>query len=127
MRLIALAIAWSLRTRASCSEKQQSKSNTGIMHHPSISMIQQIGMRYFLAYKRRDWRNEEEVRLILPRNKGTTVLLKDPRWLTRVILGMNMSPENESKIREWAKQRQPELTVVRAYLDRGDQEIRLRE
>jgi hypothetical protein len=80
----------------------------------------------FLMYKRRDWSNEEEVRLILPRNKGTTVLLKDPRWLTKIILGMNMSAENDRQIREWAKQRQPELTVVRAYLDKVHQELRLK-
>ncbi|MGB2621028.1 MAG: DUF2971 domain-containing protein [Candidatus Acidiferrum sp.] len=80
----------------------------------------------FLAYKRRDWSNEEEVRLILPRKKGTSVRLNDPRWLTKVILGMNMSAENEDKIREWARQRQPELKVVRAYLDKVRQELRLK-
>jgi hypothetical protein len=81
----------------------------------------------FLVYKRRDWSNEEEVRLILPRNKGTTVRLNDPRWLTKIILGMKKSAENERQIREWAKQRQPELTVVRAYLDKVHQELRLKE
>jgi hypothetical protein len=80
----------------------------------------------FLVRKRQEWSTEEEVRLILPRNKGTTVLLKDPRWLTRIILGMNMSAENERQIREWSKQRQPELTVVRAYLDKVHQELRLK-
>jgi len=81
----------------------------------------------FLVYKRRDWSNEEEVRLILPRNKGTSVRLNDPRWLTKIILGMNMSPENERKIREWAKQREPELTLARAYLDKVRHELRLKE
>jgi hypothetical protein len=80
-----------------------------------------------LVCKRLDWINEEEVRLILPRSKGTTVRLNDPRWLTKIILGMNMSAENERQIREWAKQRQPELTVVRAYLDKVRQELRLKE
>jgi hypothetical protein len=79
----------------------------------------------FLTYKRRDWSNEEEVRLILPRNKGTTVRLQEPRWLARIILGMKMSPENERQIREWAKERRPELAVARAYLDRVRQELRL--
>lgn len=81
----------------------------------------------FLAYKRRDWSNEEEVRLILPRNKGTMVRLNDPRWLTKIILGMKMSVENERQIREWAKQRQPELTVVRAHLDKVHHELRLKD
>jgi hypothetical protein len=79
----------------------------------------------FLAHKRKDWCNEEEVRLILPRGKGTMVRL-DPRWLTKIILGMKMSADNERQIREWAKQRKPELTVARAYLDRVHHELRLK-
>jgi hypothetical protein len=78
----------------------------------------------FLVHKRLDWSNEEEVRLILPRGKGSTVKI-DPRWLSRIILGMKMSPENEVQIRQWAKQRKPELLVVRAHLDHLHQELRL--
>ena len=77
----------------------------------------------FLVCKRPDWSNEEEVRLILPSGKGSTVKI-DPQWLTRIILGMKMSAENEAKIREWAAEREPKLTVVRAYLDGFHQQIR---
>jgi hypothetical protein len=80
----------------------------------------------FLIHKRSDWSNEEEVRLILPRGKGSTVKI-DPRWLTRIILGMKMSPENEVQIRQWAKQCEPDLLVVRAHLDQLHQELLLRE
>jgi hypothetical protein len=80
----------------------------------------------FLAYKRRDWSNEEEVRLILRRNQEATVRLNDPRWLTKIILGMKMSAENESQIRDWAKQRQPEVAVVRAYLDKVGHKLLLK-
>jgi hypothetical protein len=79
----------------------------------------------FLVYKRRDWSSEEEVRLILPRAKGTVVHI-EPCWLTRIILGMKMQGENERQICEWAAQRQPQLTVGRAYLDGVRQEIRLK-
>ncbi len=70
----------------------------------------------FLVTKRPEWSNEEEVRLICPR--GSSCRLKiQPQWLTCIILGKDMSPENERKIREWAKERDPELAVVRAYFD----------
>jgi hypothetical protein len=63
--------------------------------------------------KRQEWSNEEEVRLVLQRGKGSKVKV-DPRWLTRVILGKDMTSGNEELIREWAQQREPELAVVRA-------------
>jgi len=78
----------------------------------------------FLVCKRPDWSNEEEVRLILPSGKGSTVKI-DPQWLTRIILGMKMSAESEVKIREWAVERDPKLTVVRAHLDTLHQRISL--
>ena len=79
----------------------------------------------FLVHKRPEWSNEEEVRLILPRGKGSTVKMNDPRWLTRVILGMRTSDAHEQQIRGWAKERKPELTVVRATFDELHQELRL--
>lgn len=79
----------------------------------------------FLLSKRPDWSNEEEVRLVgIP---GTQPFVKiEPQWLTRMILGKDVSPENEEQIRGWAKQRTPTLVVVNAYFDELDQEIRLR-
>jgi hypothetical protein len=71
---------------------------------------------YWFFCKRQEWSNEEEVRLLLPRDKGSKVII-DPRWLTRLILGMHMPDANRTLIREWAKQRKPELAVVSAYYD----------
>jgi hypothetical protein len=79
----------------------------------------------FLVFKRPEWSNEEEVRLISVRGSGPLVKI-EPQWLTRIILGKNMSPENQKQIREWAKQRDPELLVVNAYFDELHQEIRLK-
>jgi len=81
---------------------------------------------FFLAYKRPEWSNEEEVRLIARRRSSNKIRI-DPRWLTRLILGKEMSPANESLIREWASQRQPNLSVVKAYFDVLYQTLRLRE
>lgn len=79
----------------------------------------------FLVCKRSEWSNEEEVRLIATRDCSALVSI-DPRWLTRIILGKNMSTENEGQVRQWAKQRDPELIVVNAYFDELRQEIRLK-
>jgi hypothetical protein len=59
--------------------------------------------------------------------RGTGPLVKiEPQWLTRIILGKNMSPDNQKHVCEWAKQRDPELHVVNAYFDEFHQEIRLK-
>jgi hypothetical protein len=47
--------------------------------------------------------------------------------LTRIILGKEMSEEHRKQIREWAKQREPELTFVDAYYDATHRAIKLRE
>jgi len=80
----------------------------------------------FLVCKRPEWSNEDEVRLIRVPGSSEFVRIK-PQWLTRIILGKNMSPENRKQIREWAKQRDPELLVVNAYFDELFQEVRLSE
>jgi hypothetical protein len=79
---------------------------------------------YWFFCKRPEWSNEEEVRLVVPRGKGSKVTI-DPRWLTRLILGKNMRDAHRKLIREWAKQREPELTVVSAYYDQLHQVLRL--
>ena len=79
----------------------------------------------FLVCKRPEWSNEEEVRLIRARGAGPLVRI-EPQWLTRIILGMNISPDNQNQIREWSKQRHPELAVVQAYFDDLHQELRLK-
>jgi hypothetical protein len=79
----------------------------------------------FLVSKRPEWSNEEEVRLICARGSGRLVKI-EPQWLTRVILGKDMSEGNQNQICEWAKQRDPQLLVVNAYFDELHQEIRLK-
>ncbi len=80
---------------------------------------------YFFYCKRKEWSTEEEIRLILMRGKGTGVKI-DPRWITRIILGMNISDAHEKTIRGWAEQREPNLVVVKAYFDNLDQTLKLR-
>lgn len=80
----------------------------------------------FLIYKRPEWSNEEEVRLIRERNSKPTVNV-DPRWLTRIIIGKDMTEENEGLVRSWAKQRVPQLCVARAYFDELDQRLTLKD
>lgn len=81
---------------------------------------------YFFYCKTPDWSNEEEVRLIgLP---ASSPLLKiEPCWLTRIILGKDMSGDDRKKIQVWAQARVPQLTVVQAYFDDLYHELRLRE
>jgi hypothetical protein len=76
--------------------------------------------------KRPEWSDEEEVRLIGTRGIEPQVKI-EPQWLTRIILGKNMSDGNRQQIRVWAKQREPELLVVSVFFDKLHQEIRLRE
>jgi hypothetical protein len=80
---------------------------------------------YWFFCKRQEWSNEEEVRLVLARGKGSKVKI-DPHCLTRVIFGKDMTDGNRKLIREWAYQRKPELTVADAYYDVLHQVIRLR-
>ncbi len=80
---------------------------------------------YWFFCKREEWSNEEEVRLVLPRGKGSKVKI-EPHWLTLVILGKDMADAHRTLIREWANQRRPALTVADAYYDGLHQVIRLR-
>jgi hypothetical protein len=80
---------------------------------------------YFLACKKPEWSNEEEVRLVRARGGASMVLIK-PEWLSRIVLGEKISPENEKAIRGFCKQRQPELVVMRAYFDPLDQAVKLK-
>ena len=80
----------------------------------------------FLVCKRPEWSNEEEVRLIRAPGSGPQVKI-EPQWLTRIILGKNMSADNQKQIRQWAKLRRPELAVVQASFDDLHQELRLKE
>ena len=75
-------------------------------------------------YKRPEWSNEEEVRLVLPRGRGSKVKIS-PVWLKRLILGKSVTELNEQAIRTWARQRVPNLAVVKAHYDTVEQRIKL--
>jgi hypothetical protein len=79
---------------------------------------------YFLYCKRPDWSNEEEVRVVRMRHSVGHDKIQ-PEWLTRIILGKAISLEHETMIRQWAEQRRPALTVVKAHFDYADQTIKL--
>ena len=80
---------------------------------------------YWFFWKRRDWSNEEEVRLVVQRGKGSRVKI-DSGWLTRLILGEKMSNINRETISRWAEERDPQLSVVNAYFDPLDQTVKLK-
>jgi len=80
---------------------------------------------FWFFCKRPEWSNEEEVRLVLPRGMGSKVII-NPRWLNRLILGKNISDSQEQVIRAWARQRSPELAVVKAFYDSVEQTIKLK-
>ena len=79
----------------------------------------------FFFCKTREWAIEEEVRLVVPRGKGSKVKF-DPRWLKRLILGKDMSerPRFNSRVGQTAE---PELAVVNAYSDPVTRSIQLKE
>jgi hypothetical protein len=79
---------------------------------------------FWFFCKRPEWSNEEEVRLVLPRGMGSKVRI-DPRWLKRLILGKSVSAQNEQVIRDWARQRVPDLALVKAHYDSVEQMIKL--
>jgi hypothetical protein len=81
---------------------------------------------YWLFCKRQEWSNEEEVRLVSKRGQASRIKI-DPHWLKRIILGKNMSEDHRKLVREWARQREPELAVVSAYYDQLYQTLRLSE
>lgn len=68
-------------------------------------------------YKHREWSNEEEVRLVLPRRLGGPIFQLDPQILTRVILGEDMTQANADRIRDWGSRRNPPVPVVTATWD----------
>jgi hypothetical protein len=78
---------------------------------------------YWFFCKAQEWSNEEEIRVLVAR-RSHSVLTIDPSWLTRVILGWKMPQVERDQIREWARYRSPELTVVEASFDELDQVIR---
>jgi hypothetical protein len=81
----------------------------------------------FFFCKTLDWSNEEEVRLVAHRGQGPRVKMNAPRWLNRIILGKDTTDTNRQQILEWAKQREPQLPAVDAYLDPVSRTIKLHD
>ena len=79
---------------------------------------------YWFFCKRPEWSNEEEVRLVAVHGTACKTPI-NPRWLTRLILGMHMSDANQKSIHDWVRQRRPELVVVSAHYDQLDQKLTL--
>jgi hypothetical protein len=84
----------------------------------------ELGQFYFR--KKRDWSNEEEVRVLSPRNV-TPIITIDPVLLTRIILGKDMTGDLRTQIVQWAQERNPQLVVQRAEYDPSKQALRLVE
>ncbi len=62
--------------------------------------------------KHRDWSNEEEVRMLIPRRWGGPSFPFSPVFIDRVILGKDMPGERADLIRGWGRERQPPVAVV---------------
>jgi len=69
-----------------------------------------IGPEFFF-YKTRAWLREEEVRMI-NRLNSPAIMALDPRFLTRIIIGKNITPAHEALVRAVADQRELHLPVV---------------
>lgn len=74
--------------------------------------------------KKRDWSNEEEIRIVGPTLAEPRVHI-EPAWLTRVILGKDMRPDHRRQIREWSGARVPALPVVETEYDAVAQTLSL--
>jgi hypothetical protein len=66
---------------------------------------------YFLFYKTKLWKNEEEVRMITQQGSDSKVSF-DPGRLTRVILGRDIERTNAATIRGWVGRRKLPLSIV---------------
>lgn len=88
-----------------------------------ISQEDQIGSWFFFC-KTNDWSNEEEVRIHGSRNNPHEVNI-DPRVLTSIILGYRMPEADRSLIRQWSKQRKPELTVRTASWNEYERKLKI--
>jgi hypothetical protein len=80
---------------------------------------------YFFFCKTSDWSNEDEVRVVQSRRFPNNRARIDPNCLTRIIIGKTMKKEHEEQIREWARQREPELRIVKAYYDAASRSIKI--
>jgi resolvase-like protein/DUF2971 family protein len=89
-----------------------------------ISKREQIGGWFFFC-KGNDWSSEEEIRIHASRNNPHEAII-DPQVLTSIILGWKMPEPDRTLIRQWAKQRRPELTVKTAIWDAYEGKLNIR-
>jgi hypothetical protein len=66
---------------------------------------------YFLFYKTKSWKDEEEVRMIRQQDSDSRLSF-DAERLTRVILGRDIARTDAARIREWVRHRTLPLRVV---------------
>jgi hypothetical protein len=66
---------------------------------------------YFLFYKKKSWKDEEEVRMITQQGSDNRLFF-DSRRLTRVILGREIERTDAATIHEWAGLRKLPLSIV---------------
>jgi hypothetical protein len=64
--------------------------------------------------KAKCWRYEEEWRSILPMEGRSRMQKFSPACLTGIVLGANISKDDERQVRSWAKGRTTPLTIYRA-------------
>ncbi len=81
---------------------------------------------YWFFWKKQEWSNEEEVRILIPRHSPPKLKF-DPLELTRVIMGWKMTDADKAQIRKWADERRPRLQTCRADYDAVEQVLRLRD
>jgi hypothetical protein len=81
-----------------------------------MSIIQNIGGLISSTVSGPSGATKRKFRLILPSEHGSKVRIKT-NWLARIIVGKSMTEANERQIRDWARERKPSLTVVKAHFD----------
>lgn len=68
---------------------------------------------YFFFYKKSEWSNEEEVRIVTPSHLQNPISF-DPTLLSQVILGYKISTKDKSQIIQWTKKRSISLPVAQS-------------
>jgi Protein of unknown function (DUF2971) len=83
---------------------------------------------FWFYYKRAEWSNEEELRIMLPtKYEYRPFFPLAPRLLTRIILGKDMDSAVAAQIRRWAQERIPELSVTSTEYDPYGGRLKLKD
>jgi hypothetical protein len=73
-------------------------------------------------WKSHDWSNEEEVRLVVPGERGPKMTVV-PHFLPRVILAKDMPADRVAQIRQWGLAREPAIPVLQTRWDRWEAKL----